>query len=210
MKRLLIIGAGGFGREVLAWALDIPKEKRDWELAGFLDSNPFALKDYACPYPVIDDDLNFPLMPDDLVICAIGDPSIKLRVCNTLKKQGANFITLIHPSAIIGPRCTIGDGCVLCPGVVITTDATIGDFVTLNVYATVGHDASIGDGSTISGHCDVTGFAKVGKSVFLGTHAVILPGAVVGDNAVVGAGSVVLKKVAPNSTVMGVPAKKII
>jgi serine acetyltransferase len=73
----------------------------------------------------------------------------------------------------------------------------------------VGHDAVIGDGCTISGHCDVTGFASLGEGVFMGTHASVLPRAVVGDSAVIGAGSVVLKKVQPNTTVFGVPAKKI-
>lgn len=152
MNRLLIVGAGGFGREVLCWLLDIPEEERDWEIAGFLDVNPLALKGYACSYPIWSDLLKFDLKEDDRLVCAIGDPKTKLRLCGELKKHGGKFFTLIHKTAIVGMRCKIGEGCVICPGAVITTDVTIGNFVTINVHATVGHDSVIGDGSTLSGH----------------------------------------------------------
>lgn len=209
MNRLLIVGASGFGREVLCWLSDMPEEKRDWEIAGFLDTNPLALKGYACSYPILGDPLNFDLQEDDRLVCAIGDPKTKLRLCGELKKRGGKFFTLIHKTAVIGRHCKIGEGCVVCPGAVITTDVNIGNFVTVNVHATVGHDSVIGDGSTLSGHADVTGFTKLGKGVFLGSHASIIPNVQVGDFAVVGAGSMVVRKVKPDTTVMGVPAKQI-
>ena len=209
MKRLLIIGAGGFGREVLGWALDIQPAQDQWEVAGFLDSNQHALKDFSLKYPLIGDPLTFSPSPDDLLVCAIGDTRTKLRLCQHLVSRGAEFVSLIHPTVVMGPNCRIGHGCVLCPGVVLTTNVTLGNFVTLNVHATVGHDVVIGDGCTLNAHSDVTGCAKLGEGVFLGSHAVVLPNARVGDYAVVGAGSVVLKKVRPNTSVMGVPAKQI-
>ena len=210
MKRLLIVGAGGFGREVLNWALDIPKDKRDWEVAGFLDANPAALEGFSrIHYEIFADPLNYSPQEKDLFVCAIGTPVIKLQICKTLVQKGATFITLIHPTAVIGHGCTLGVGCLFCPGSIVTADVCINDFVTLNAYATVGHDAKIGTGCTLSGHVDVTGFSVLGEGVFLGSHAVVLPGAQVGDYATVGAGSVVLKKVKPGATVMGVPAKQI-
>ena len=209
MKRLLIIGAGGFGREVLNWALDILPQNRDWEVGGFLDADPAVLDAYDCRLPILADPLHYSPKEDDCFICAIGHPSTKLRVCRYLKERGAQFITLIHPTAIIGDRCTIGAGCVFCPGAVVTTDVKIGDFVMMNLQSTIGHDAVVADGCTLSPHADVNGFASLGEGVFLGCHAVVLPGATVGDYAIVGAGSVVLKKVKAGVTVMGVPAKQI-
>ncbi len=208
MHRLLIIGAGGFGREILAWAQDVPREQRNWEIGGFLDANPAALSDYECKVPIFADPLSYQPIEGDRFVCAIGDPKTKLRICKTLKERGAEFITLVHPSAVIGNRCTLGEGCIMCPGSVLTADVKIHDFVTLNVKASVGHDAIVGEGSTLSGHVDITGFAQVGIGVFLGSHAVVLPKMKVGDYATVGAGSVVVKKVKPGTTVFGVPARQ--
>lgn len=209
MKRLLIVGAGGFGREVLSWVQDIPNQNREWEIGGFLNSIPTALDAYHCGYKIIGDPSTYNPLENDLFVCAIGSPHDRLRVVRNLKERGACFITLIHPTAVVGSRCTIGEGCIFCPGTIITVDVTIGNFVILNAHASVGHDAFIGDGCTISGHCDITGFARLGEGVFLGTHAAILPGAKIGDYAIIGAGSVVLSKVLSGVTVMGVPATKI-
>ena len=209
MNRLLIIGAGGFGREVINWARDVPIHARDWEVGGFLDANNKALEAYNCEVSILADPMTYLPQSGDRFACAIGHTATKLRVCNHLKMRGAQFVTLTHPTAVIGERCLIGEGCVICPGAIITADVTIADFVTVNAQATIGHDAVVGKGCTLSGHVDVTGFASLGEGVFLGSHAVILPKAQVGDYAIVGAGSVVLKRVKPGATVMGVPAKQI-
>ena len=209
MKQLLIIGAGGFGREVLGWAVDALKTKSDWTISGFLDANPNALSQFNYPYPILGDPASYLPQQNDYFVCAIGDPKIKLWLCKELQRRGGQFWTLVHPSSIIGQYCKIGEGCIVCPGAIITTNVRIGNFVTLNLHATVGHDAVIGDGCTLSDHVDVTGGAKVGEGVFLGSHASILPQIVVGDYAKVGAGSIVVRKVKPHATVFGVPAKQI-
>ena len=209
MKRLMIVGAGPFGREVLAWLKDVPAAQRTWEVAGFLDPDSAALDGYPCDLPILGEESSLCVSDHDLFICSLGDPVKKLGACRALKSRGAAFATLIHPTATVGPFCTIGEGCILCPGTILTTNVTLGSFVTLNLHSTVGHDAILGEGTTLSCHCDVTGRARLGEGVFMGSHASVLPGAVVGDYARVGAGSVVLRKVRPYTTVMGVPAQEI-
>jgi sugar O-acyltransferase (sialic acid O-acetyltransferase NeuD family) len=208
MKRLVIIGAGGFGREMMSWIKDIENSDR-YELIGFLSNNKNDLTGYDIDYPILGDPETYEPKPDELFVCAIGSPKTKLRICRSLKAKGGQFLSFVHPTVVVGQNVIIGEGTVLCPGAVVTADVRIGSFVMLNVYASVGHDVVIGDGCTLSGHCDVTGFASLGEGVFMGTHAAVLPNAVVGDYAVIGAGSVVLKKVRPNATVFGVPAKQI-
>lgn len=208
MKRIVIIGAGGFGREMLAWLKS--STMGEFEIVGFLDQNKDALAGYAVGYPIIGDPESYKPEKEDHFVCALGNPKIKLRIARSIQKRGGAFFTFIHGTATIGNEVKIGEGCILCPGVVVSSDVQLGAFVTLNVYATVGHDAVIGDGCTLSAHADVTGYATLGEGVFMGTHAAVLPRAAVGDYAVVGAGSVVLKKVKPHSTVIGVPAKQII
>ena len=210
MTRIIIVGAGGFGREILSWSKDAFKLKKDFEIVGFLDADSQALRGYECNLPVLGDPSEYQPGCDDRFVCALGQPKVKLKVCKDLKVKGGQFLTMVHPSAVVGDRCILGEGCVLCPGAVVTTDVTLGDFVTINAQATVGHDAVVGDGSTLSGHADVTGFAQLGEGVFLGSHACVLPKAKVGSFAIVGAGTVVLCNVKPNSTVFGVPAKKVL
>jgi len=209
MKRLLIVGGGGFGREMLGWLCDVPRGQREWEIGGFLDARPSALEGFSCDVRVLGDPLTFSLGYDDLLICAIGDPSQKLRICHELKKRGASFLTFVHPTAVIGPSCRIGQGCILCPGCVITANVTLRDFVILNTQATVGHDAVIGEGCILNSHCDVTGFSRLGTGVLMGSHSVVLPNVVVGDYATIGAGSVALRNVRPRTTVLGIPAKEV-
>lgn len=209
-NRLLIIGAGGFGREVLQWALDIQNQGEvDWEVGGFLDANQKAFEQFDIEFPIVGDSANWRPSPEDRFICAIGDPTIRLRICRELQQRGARFISLVHPTAIVGSRCRIGTGTILCPGVTVTVDATIGDFVILNVRSCVGHDAHVGDGCTVNDFCDITGNAKLGEGVFLGSHSSVTPSAKVGDYARVGAGSVVVRRVRANTTVMGPTAKRI-
>jgi sugar O-acyltransferase (sialic acid O-acetyltransferase NeuD family) len=209
MQKLLIIGAGGFGREVLNWALDAETLQEEWRVAGFLDENPLALESFSIPYPILGSPSSYLPAEEDVFVCAIGDPQTKLRVCEELQARGAKFITLVHPTAVIGRYNKIGQGCIFCPRSCITTNIVLGDFVTINVSSGIGHDASIGKGTTFSAFCDVTGNTVLGEGVFLGSHAVVLPSVVVGDYARIGAGSVVLRKVKPGATVMGVPAKQI-
>lgn len=206
MKQLIIVGAGGFGREVYNWAKDHPENQSEWELAGFLDDNPEALQGYTYPLGVIGSVGDYQVSPEDLFVCAIGDPETKRKVVSQLLDRSAKFIQLVHPSSIIGENVSIGEGVVICPQVVLTCDITIGRFVGINCHSSVGHDAWIGDWTTVSGHCDLTGNTRVGESSFLGSGVSLLPSVQVGDGALVGAGSVVLSSVGPGRKVFGNPA----
>jgi sugar O-acyltransferase (sialic acid O-acetyltransferase NeuD family) len=211
MNRLLIIGAGGFGREVLAWAEDIVRATPtpDWTIGGFLDGNPQALAKFDIAKPIVGNPADYQPQPTDRFICAIGDTATKLRVCYSLQERGAQFINLIHPTALVGPRCQLGVGVILCPFAALTVDVTLGNFVTLNLRASIGHDVVVGDGCLLNSFCDVTGAARLGEGVFMGSHAVVAPKTVVEDFARIGAGSVVVRRVKAGSSVIGVPAKRI-
>jgi sugar O-acyltransferase (sialic acid O-acetyltransferase NeuD family) len=209
MRRLYILGAGGFGREIFSWLTQLPEWGAAWEFGGFLDDNLDALNDFAFPFGVVGGIADSEVNAGDEFVCAIGDPRTRLRICRELRSKGARFPVIRHPFSVVGQQCSIGEGTIICPGAVITTNVKIGEFVVVNICATIGHDAQIGDGVTLSPHADVTGFATVGEGAFLGSHASIIPSAKVGAYSRVGAGSVVLRSVAAGATVVGVPAKQI-
>lgn len=210
--KFLIVGAGGFGREVYGWLTDWiarSTQSNDYEISGFLDDSASALEGFTGLPPVISSIDEYQHQGGVLLVCAIANPKIKKSIAEKMKTKGACFFSLIHPTAIVGARVTLGDGVVICPNAVLSTDIAIGDFVTINVGSTVGHDAFVGSFSTISGHCDVTGGVKLAEGVFMGSHAVVAPKVSVGAYAVIGAASVAIRKVAPGVTVFGVPAKRI-
>jgi sugar O-acyltransferase (sialic acid O-acetyltransferase NeuD family) len=204
MEQVLIVGAGGFGREVLAWCRADPDHGRTWQVAGFLDD---GVPKVAPPLPVMGRIVDHQPAADQSLLLALGSPVMKAKVVPMLRERGARFRTFVHPTAILGSDVEIGAGTVVCPRVVLTVNVTIGAFVTLNVSSSVGHDARIGDYSTLSGHCDVTGFVTLGAGVLLGSHSAVTPGRKVGDGAVIGAGAVVFTNVPAGVTVVGNPAR---
>lgn len=209
MKQLWIVGAGGFGREVYSWASAHPDCGVDWEIAGFLDDNPAALDGFDYPVGISGTVKDHLPGESDCYVCGLGIPEVKQRVCRALLARSACFITLVHPSAILGKHVRLGTGVVLCPRVTLTCDAEVGDFVSVNCHSSAGHDVKIGAWSTVSGHCDITGGCELGEMAFLGSGVRILPKRRVGVGAYVGAGSVVLQSVADAQRVFGVPARRI-
>jgi sugar O-acyltransferase (sialic acid O-acetyltransferase NeuD family) len=209
LKNLIIVGAGNFGRELLCWAMDIPENQREWEIKGFIDDDLHSLDGYDVIVPILHTITDYHPKHNDVFICAISRPQVKLVVCKTLEDKGATFINIIHPTCVIGSHNKIGVGVVMCPYSAITTHVTIGNHVTINLHSTIGHDAVLEEGVTLSGHCDVTGFVHLCKGVYLGSGARLLPRARAEEFSTIGAGTVVLKKVKAYKTVFGVPAKYI-
>lgn len=207
MKELIIVGAGGFGRELLQWIKDINEINPRWIIKGFIDDNLAALDKYECSHRVIGRIEDWQPNDNEVFACAIANPKIKEKVVATLKSKDAEFVSIIHPTAVIGDNNSIGEGFVAYPNAVITVNVEIGSFVTL-LNSGVGHDAVIGDFSTISSYCDITGGVRIGKRVFLGSHVTIVPSRKVGDDAFLGAGSVVVTHIKENTRVMGNPAKR--
>ena len=206
MKKLLIVGAGGFGRELYAWAGQHPACGREWELAGFLDDNADALASFGSFAPVRPLAGHRP-SADTVYLCGVGMPALKEKLVTPLLAAGAEFLTFVHPQALVGARVRLGKGVVLCPGAVVSVDIDLGDFVMVNLNCTIGHDASLGPWTTLSAQCDVTGHVRVADRVFMGSRASVIPGKSVGSRSVVGAGAVVVTHVPADVTVVGIPAR---
>ncbi len=207
-KDLLIIGASGFGREVLQWVKDVNKIEKRWNVLGFLDDNLNALDGYECDYQVVGKIQGWNPKDNEHFVIAIANPEVKENIVNSLENKGAKFVSVIHPTALIGDFNKIGRGVVIYPYAKITVNAKVGNFVSL-LGSNIGHDAIVGDYSTICGLCNINGHVSVGTKVFVGSHVVIAPGKKIGDNAFVGNGSVVITNIKANSHVFGNPAKRI-
>ncbi len=209
MEPIVILGAGGFGREVHALIEDINRAAPTWDILGFADDNSAALDPFDRFDGVRWPTGELPIKECRNYVCAVGAPATKKAIVDRLAVKDVTWPTLIHPTADIGPGSTIGQGGILCRNAVVTVDGTLGAHIHLNIAATIGHDAQIGDFCTLSSHVDICGSARLGEGVFLGSHASVMPKAKLGDWARVGAGSVVLRTVRPKTTVFGVPAVRV-
>jgi len=208
MYDILIVGAGGFGREVYLWAKDSFSEEQ-YKIKGFLDDNSKALDGYNVEIGVVGSIDKYEIKEKDRFIIGIGTLAIKKQIVEKLIVRGAKFINLIHPTAVIADTAVIGRGNVIAPFVLISNCAKLNDFVVLNVYSSCGHDTRIGKYCTLSPYAAATGFVILENEVFLGTHATVIPGKKVGYQSKISANSVVMRDVPPNKMVFGVPGKAI-
>ena len=205
-QRLIIVGAGGLGREL--YGLMRVQNDLEWEIHGFLDDNPHALQGWSLEHRVVGSMQTYQPKQGEVFLPAIGASKVRLQVCRALRARGAAFARYIHPDTTIGEWVELGPGTIVYPGARLTAFITVGAYTLLAYNATVGHDASIGEGCSLSGHSEVNGACELGEGILLGSHATLLPKVKVGDYAVVAAGSVAVRNVQPHTTVMGVPARK--
>ncbi|TDG37710.1 sialic acid O-acetyltransferase [Pedobacter changchengzhani] len=210
MKQLIIIGARGFGREVFSLAKRSIGYGDEFLIKGFLDDNVNALHGFL-NYPAILNSVEeYVIQADDVFICALGSAKWKQHYVEIIIEKGGRFITLVDKTVIISENVKLGVGNVICANCVISNDVEFADFVTVNSFSIFGHDVKIGKFAQIGAHCFFGGFAVVGESATIYVSATILDRLTIGKSATVGAGSVVIRNVKENTTVFGVPAKKIV
>ena len=206
MKNIVIVGAGGFGREAVYIIKAINAIQSTMKIKGFIDDNLNALDGKKCQYQIIGRIKDWQPKDDEYFVLGIASPKVKETVVNILKPKGARFVTLIHPAASISDYVEIGEGCVISGRSSIGDCVKIGNFVHL-AGSMIGQDSVIGDFSTTTGFVNIAS-AIVGKRVFVGSHSVVLNNVKVGDDAFVCAGSIVFTNVKEGTQVFGCPAKR--
>jgi len=205
-NRLVIVGAGPFGRELMCWALEAVNA--EWTSMAWVDDSADALDGHDYDLLWLGTLESFHPAPTDRCVIAAGEPETKKKRVEALRARGASFATLIHPSAVIARTARIGEGSIFCPLSFLSADARVGRFVTVNALSSVGHDVQLGDYSTLSAHVDLTGLVQVGESVFFGTGAKVVPKVRIGEKARIGAGVTVMRTVAAGTTLFAAPPRK--
>ena len=206
MTRLWIVGGSGCALEVwaVARALELP-------VAGFVNLSPTVEFDPEGLAVRAETEFLASARPEqEVVTLAIGAPRIRARAAKAFAARGLGFRTLVHPSAIVGPRCTVGEGSVLMAGAVLETHVTLGAHTLVNVGATIAHEGVTGDHTSLGPGVHLAGRVRVGSRCDLGVGAVARPGVTIGDDVVVGAGAAVVADLSPGGTYVGVPARRLV
>ena len=209
MKHLVIIGAGGYGREMYGAALGSVGYGTAFDVRGYLDARADALDGFAGYPPVIGDPSTYVPDVDDVFITALGDVASRRRCVQQVIEHGGSFVSLVHRTAFLGPNVTVGDGSFIAPNVVLTADVRIGRHVAVFHNTSIGHDTSLEDFSHVYAQCSIGGSVRVGNGAVVYPGSVVTPRRTVGEGAVVGAGSTVILNVKPGVTVFGSPAKPV-
>lgn len=205
MRDLLIIGAGGYGREVCQVVEDLGAE---WDVLGFLDDREELRGGTVRDLPVLGGVEAVAEHPEAALAVAVGSPAGRRAVVARLGDlPDERFPVLVHPRAWVGNRVAIGAGTVVLAGAAVSTDIRIGRFACLNKNCIVGHDAVLGDFSTVSPGASISGFVELGEGCDIGANSVVVQGHTVGAGTIVGAGAVVTADLPAGVTAVGVPAR---
>lgn len=206
-RRIVIAGAGGFGREVLQYIYDAMALQDGYVVKGFLDDRPPDLAALGLEVPVLGGTDGYDFEAGDRVLLAIGDTNVRLRLAERFAARGARFLTVVHPLAYVSASARLGTGCIVAPFATVGAHARLGDHTVLTFYASVAHDARVGRACGFSPHSVINGGASLGDGVFLGAFAAVNPLQTVGAGSKVAAGAVVYHAIPAGTLAVGNPAR---
>jgi sugar O-acyltransferase (sialic acid O-acetyltransferase NeuD family) len=213
MKKLIIVGAGGLGKEV-GWIVDrINQKKKTWDLLGFLDDNESLYnKQIYKKKKVIGTIKSISTFKGVYVACAIGIPLKRQLVIRDILLLNPNikFAKIIDPMCSISNDLKIDFGAIVFPGAIITVNITIGKYALIGANSTIGHDSNLGDFVSLFPGSNISGNVKICDCVEIGTGSHVIQGKTIGKNSIIGAGAVVINNVLDNSVSVGVPSHQII
>jgi sugar O-acyltransferase (sialic acid O-acetyltransferase NeuD family) len=205
---IVIVGVGGFSREVLDVIAAINTIGPRWDVRGIVGDGVGADLDERAQRG---EELLGPI--EALVdlqaryVIGIGDPGDRQRIDRWATGAGLEPASVVHPTATVGSDDRLGPGVVIASGARITTNIEVGRHVHLDVNSTVSHDCVIGRWVTLGPAVNVTGHVTIGDRVSMGARSVVIPGITVGDDVTVGAGAVVVRDLAAGVTAVGSPAR---
>lgn len=207
IRPLVVYGAGGLGRELVALA----EVTGEWDVVGFLDDNREIHGAIRGGFPVLGGAewlSGEGAQVDGLrVALGVGAPALRRRLGRRVLDAGGTLATLVHPSVLPGARVKVEPGAVVNVGCTLTVDIQVGSGSLVNPQCALGHDVVIGEYAVLSPGVCLSGMVEVLEGAEVGTGAVVLPGVTVGAWSVVGAGAVVHRDVPSNTVVAGVPAR---
>lgn len=211
-RRIVILGAGGFAREVRWLVEEIDAAQPGLEFLGYVVSDLARPGEHDSKAEVLGD-VSWLLANRgkfDALAIGIGTPAARLKVSSELLPQFPedHWPALVHPSARMDRRSArIGPGVLVCAGVMGTVNLNLEPFSLVNLSCTLGHECVIGRGSVLNPTVNISGGVLIGEGALVGTGAQVLQYLKVGKGATVGGGAVVTKDVADGVTVVGAPAK---
>jgi acetyltransferase EpsM len=206
--RLGLIGARIDGQAGVV--LDALSFFKNIEIVAFFDNTTELKSTYINGIPVvgcIDAATEESLSDIDIFHICIGDNKARLDLYRKLKKRKLNFLSIIHPTAVISKTAKIYEGCFIGAQAVVQNNSIISNVSLINTAAVIEHDNVIGEAVHVAPRACTAGRVEVGNMSFIGIGAVIIPDIVIGELSFIAAGAVITKNVSDQAMMMGYSAK---
>jgi sugar O-acyltransferase (sialic acid O-acetyltransferase NeuD family) len=208
MKKICIVGTGGFAKETFCNLIDVfsMKQKSIENNVCFMEKDDYYSVNSLLGIPIIKQSEFDPILYE--VVVAIGDTKLRKKVVDNLPNSTI-YTSIVHPSVIISEWVNIGKGAIICANVILTCDIKIGEHSQLNLSTTVGHDCTIGDFFTTAPAVNISGNCNIGNLVYIGTNTSIREQIIISNEVIIGMGSVVVKNINKSGIFVGNPAKEL-
>ena len=209
MKNLIIIGAGGVGREVSLIVEQLNYLEDTWNLIGFIDDDIKMFGEVINGYSVIGgiETLNS-YNEECYIVIAIANYKVKKSIVDKLNNR-LPFATIIHPKVWIHDFMIVGEGSIIYEGTIITSNVNIGKHVIISPKCGIGHDSIIKDYTSLLWNVNISGADIIEEGVLIGSGATVIQNKTIGKGSIIGAGSVIVTDIPSGVTVAGVPGKVI-
>lgn len=211
LRDIVIVGAGGLGREVLFQLWEMNAAQPRYNILGFADDRVSLVGTEVDDVPVIGD-IEYLIRwkhSTDVCVCVSNPVIRKFLVKRLSKNPNLSFPNILAPDLRCSNRIQWGIGAIVSFSNIITIDVTIGDFVFLGNSCIVGHDSVLNEYATLYNGVTVSGNCRIGECVEVGIGSRIIQGCSIGSQTIVGAGSVVIEELPCDCTAVGIPAKPI-
>jgi len=201
MKKIIIVGAGGFGREI-AWVINrVNQGGKFFKIVGFCDDDLGKADDVVDVAPFLGSVQNIiRKYPACGYICAIGNNKIRFNLMDQLNKAALQPLTVIDPTAVIAENALVGEGSFIGVNSVVSVGCVLADGCIVNHNVTVGHDVTAGDCVQLCPGVRVSGGCSLGSGALLGSNSCTIPCKTMGDWSILGAGAVLLSDLKANDS----------
>ena len=206
MKNILIFGASGHAKMII----DIIQLNKNYNIKGFVDSYK-PINEVVVGFNVLGDLEQLPSLIKELdiegIVVGIGDNYTREVGYHKIKEIAPQleFVTVIHPSAIIAENVTIGAGTVIMSNTVINASAKVGKLCIINTASNFGHDSIMSDFSSLAPGVITGGGVQIGLGSAICLGALIIHNISIGDHTVIGSGSLVIKSIGNFKKAFGSP-----
>lgn len=210
MKPIVIVGAGGFGREVHWLIKQINRQREEWNVLGYIDDNVEVGTEINEKKVLGNIDYLLNQKENLSVAIAIGNARVRKQLVEKLSKNlYLEYPNLIAPDVYIDETIQLGKGNIIALGNILTVNIEIEDFNIINLNCTVGHDVKFHNFITVYPGVNISGNVVIGEESELGTNSCIIQGIDIGPETIIGAGSVVIRDIKGGCTVVGNPTRSI-
>lgn len=206
MDDIIILGASGHAKVIIDALHCRNKEKKDYQNIFLLDDNESLIGQTILGHRVMGKISDCEKYAADRFVIGIGNNRIRKMIA---EQYQLNYISVVHPSAVISEDADIAEGTVVMAGAVINPGVRIGKHCIINTAVTVDHDCWLEAYVHLSPGVHLSGAVHIGEETWLGTGSNVKNNLTIADHVMTGVGSVVVKDLKEAGTYVGIPANRI-